>query len=56
MLLAVGDSSSMGTPKPLIDWFGAPLIQRQIEALLAAGVDEVFAVTGTECSKLSKVA
>jgi molybdenum cofactor cytidylyltransferase len=36
----------MGTPKPLLDWFGAPLIQRQIEALLNGGVDEVFAVTG----------
>lgn len=37
----------MGTPKPLLDWFGAPLIQRQVEALLDAGVDEVFAVTGS---------
>lgn len=36
----------MGTPKPLLEWFGAPLIQRQVEALLDAGVDEVFAVTG----------
>ena len=36
----------MGTPKPLLEWFGAPLVQRQIEALLEAGVDEVIVVTG----------
>ncbi|HCV28541.1 MAG TPA: nucleotidyltransferase family protein [Dehalococcoidia bacterium] len=46
ILLAAGESSRMGTPKPLLEWFGAPLIQRQIEALLDAGVDEAFAVTG----------
>ncbi len=46
ILLAAGESSRMGTPKPLLDWFGAPLIQRQIEALLDGGVDQVFAVTG----------
>ena len=40
----------MGTPKPLIDWFGAPLIQRQIEALMDAGVDDVFAVTGSHAA------
>jgi len=45
-LLAAGESSRMGTPKPLFEWFGAPLIQRQVEALLDAGVDEVIAVTG----------
>ena len=38
----------MGTPKPLLEWFGAPLIQRQVEALLVAGVDDVFAVTGNQ--------
>ena len=42
----------MGTPKPLIQWFGAPLIQRQIEALLDAGVDEVFAVTGNRADEI----
>ncbi|MBT4073791.1 MAG: nucleotidyltransferase family protein [Chloroflexi bacterium] len=45
----------MGTPKPLIDWFGAPLIQRQVEALLGAGVDEVFAVTGNEAEEVEAV-
>jgi molybdenum cofactor cytidylyltransferase len=45
----------MGTPKPLLDWFGAPLIQRQVEALLDAGVDEVFAVTGNRAEDIEYV-
>ena len=36
----------MGKLKPLLDWFGAALVQRQVESLLEAGVDEVFVVTG----------
>ncbi len=45
----------MGTPKPLIDWFGAPLIQRQIEALIDGGVDQVFAVTGNRAEDVESV-
>ena len=36
----------MGTPKPLLDWFGISLVQSQIDMLLEAGVDTVFVVTG----------
>ena len=36
----------MGTPKPLLPWFGATLVERQSEALLKAGVDDVYVVTG----------
>ncbi len=36
----------MGSPKPLLDWFGVPLVQSQINSLLAAGVNSVFVVTG----------
>jgi molybdenum cofactor cytidylyltransferase len=36
----------MGTPKALLDWFGAPLVERQIESLLKAGVNNVYVVTG----------
>ena len=36
----------MGTPKPLLDWFGVSLVQSQIDMLLEAGVDTVFVVTG----------
>lgn len=45
----------MGTPKPLLDWFGAPLIQRQIEALINGGVDQVFAVTGNRAEDVESV-
>jgi CTP:molybdopterin cytidylyltransferase MocA len=36
----------MGQPKPLLPWLGATLVERQIEALLEAGVDDVYVVTG----------
>jgi molybdenum cofactor cytidylyltransferase len=55
ILLAAGESSRMGTPKPLLDWFGAPLIQRQIEALINGGVDQVFAVTGNRAEDVESV-
>lgn len=47
ILLAAGESSRMGgKPKPLLPWFGETLVERQAEALLEAGVDDVFVVTG----------
>ncbi len=46
ILLAAGESTRMGAPKPLLDWFGAPLVQRQVEALIDGGVADVFVVTG----------
>ncbi|MSQ09205.1 MAG: nucleotidyltransferase family protein [Dehalococcoidia bacterium] len=36
----------MGSSKPLLPWFGATLVERQVEALLRAGVDIVCVVTG----------
>lgn len=36
----------MGTPKPLLDWGGEPLIQYQVRELLEAGVDDVIVVLG----------
>lgn len=36
----------MESPKPLLDWFGVPLVQSQINSLLKAGVKSVFVVTG----------
>ncbi len=38
----------MGSPKPLLDWFGATLVERQVEGLLEAGVETVCVVTGHE--------
>ena len=46
ILLAAGESTRAGTPKPLLPWFGATLVERQVEALLRAGVSDVFVVTG----------
>jgi molybdenum cofactor cytidylyltransferase len=46
LLLAAGESTRMGSPKPLLDWGGTTLIEYQIHELLAAGVDDVVAVLG----------
>ncbi len=36
----------MGSPKPLLEWLGATLVERQTEALLSAGAETVCIVTG----------
>jgi molybdenum cofactor cytidylyltransferase len=46
LLLAAGESTRMGRPKPLLTWEGQTLIEYQIAQLLEAGVDEVIAVLG----------
>ena len=46
MLLAGGESSRMGTPKPLLDWGGGTLIEYQIAQLREAGLDKVIVVLG----------
>lgn len=40
VVLAGGRSSRMGRDKALLDWCGRPLLERQLDALRAAGVDE----------------
>ena len=46
ILLAAGESSRMGSPKPLIEWEGEPLVCYQIGQLLRAGVTRVTVVVG----------
>lgn len=46
ILLAAGESTRMGQPKPLLEWFGKPLVCWQAESLLQAGADEVVVVLG----------
>ena len=46
ILLAAGESQRMGTPKPLLAWRGATLIEYQIAQLREAGVGDVIAVLG----------
>lgn len=42
----------MGTPKPMLDWFGKPLIVAQVESLFQGGVDAVVVVVGATVTPL----
>ena len=46
MLLAGGESTRMGAPKPLLDWGGRTLVEYQVEQLREAGADQVIVVLG----------
>ena len=46
LLLAAGESTRMGRPKPLLEWNGRTLIEYQVGELLAAGAGEVVVVLG----------
>lgn len=46
ILLAGGESSRMGTPKPLLDWGGGTLIEYQLSQLREAGADKLIVVLG----------
>jgi len=46
ILLAGGESSRMGTPKPLLEWGGSTLVEYQIAQLREAGADKVIVVLG----------
>lgn len=46
ILLAAGESSRMGKPKAMLDWFGESLLSYQIDTLLNGGCDSVVVVTG----------
>lgn len=46
ILLAAGESTRMGCPKAMLDWFGKPLVNAQIESLTDSGVDEILVITG----------
>ena len=46
VLIAAGESSRMGRPKPLLPWHGMPLIEYQIANLIDSGVSDVVVVVG----------
>jgi molybdenum cofactor cytidylyltransferase len=46
VLLAAGESSRMGRPKPLLPWCGTTLVEYQMNSLLQGGCDSVIVVTG----------
>ena len=46
VLIAAGESTRMGRPKPLLPWHDVPLVEYQTTSLLDAGVAEVVVVLG----------
>jgi len=56
LLLAAGESTRMGSPKPLLDWRGMTLVEYQVGELLEAGVDQVVAVLGHRAADVRPVA
>lgn len=52
ILLAGGESSRMGTPKPLLDWGGSTLIEYQLSQLREAGADRLIVVLGHRAEEL----
>lgn len=56
LLVAAGESSRMGSAKPLLPWQGQPLIAYQIVQLRDAGVGEVVVVTGHAAAQVRPIA
>ena len=56
LLFAAGESSRMGTPKPLLDWHGEPLVGHQVRQLRGAGVEDIVVVVGHEAERVRAVA
>ncbi len=52
LLLAAGESTRMGSPKPLLDWHGQPLVRYQAAQLRAAGCDVVVVVLGSRADRV----
>ena len=48
-------SMRMGSPKPLLDWHGIPLVEYQIFSLYDSGVDDVLVVLGHEADEVAPV-
>jgi CTP:molybdopterin cytidylyltransferase MocA len=46
ILLAGGESSRMGSPKPLLDWGGTTLVEYQVRQLREAGCGKIIVVLG----------
>ena len=46
ILTAAGESTRMGSPKPLLSWKGTTLVEYQVRCLLDAGCSEVVVVLG----------
>ena len=53
VLLAAGESSRMGQPKPLLPWRGTTMVEYQMNSLLQGGCDQVIVVTGKYDSEMA---
>ncbi|MEX2143224.1 MAG: selenium cofactor biosynthesis protein YqeC, partial [Anaerolineales bacterium] len=52
ILLAAGSSLRLGRPKQLLDWKGTPFVRQVAATALAAGLNPVVVVTGSEAEKV----
>jgi molybdenum cofactor cytidylyltransferase len=52
LLLAAGESTRMGAPKPLLDWGGQPLIAYQLVQLNRPPIDRVVVVLGDRADEI----
>ncbi len=52
VLTAAGLSSRMGRPKPLLPWWGATLVESQVETLIEGGADNVVVVLGHRADEI----
>ena len=55
ILLAAGESTRMGEPKPLLPWRGQTLLEHQVAALASAGASRTVVVLGHESGKLESL-
>jgi molybdenum cofactor cytidylyltransferase len=52
IILAAGASRRMGSPKPLLDWGGEPLVVAEVRTLDAVGVADVVIVLGARAQQI----
>lgn len=55
LLLAAGESTRMGSPKPLLSWEGGTLIEYQVRQLQEAGAHPIIAVLGHAADQVQPV-
>ena len=53
VLTAAGESTRMGSPKPLLLWHGVSLVEYQVSCLFDAGVTEVIVVLGHRADEIA---
>jgi molybdenum cofactor cytidylyltransferase len=54
LVLAAGDATRFGSPKQLASLDGRPLLQHPLDALAAAGIDDVVVVLGSQAAAIEE--